>query len=121
MSPTIDNLSNKELLEGLKNPEKAAEIIAHIQNELTTIVNAFNEMKELSKNNSALCEEYKTQVVIAQKANVDLVQSIKQIHIALSAHIDVLPLDLQNLTQELAKFVLSSSVIKAGVISNANT
>jgi hypothetical protein len=115
----LDITTKAALLDGLKDPEKALKIIEEVQTSVTAIVTYFNEMKVRVEDLSKTCNDYEKLAVDNQKACIDLTQSIKHIHISLNAHREVLPPELEQLANELGKFVLSGGAIKAGVMADA--
>lgn len=112
----LESLTNKELLEGLKNPEKAKEIILTIQSSLDDIVNGFNEMKQAALDSQEQARKAIEIATLNADTIVDLTTALKNIHIILGAHKDMLPDDLKTVYEELSKFVLTGAAIKIGVI-----
>lgn len=108
----------KKLEDGL-NGDNKKEAIRAIITAIETMVISMNEMKASVTALDQTCNDYKVIAESSQKANIDLTQAIKHIHLALNTERDLLPPSLIALSDELAKFVLSGAAIKIGVIANA--
>lgn len=110
-----------DLKEGLKDPAKAKEVVAKVQETVNELIAALKETKEAGAAANNLTKEYEARLITSEKTIVDLTTVIKNIHIVLGARRDAFAGDkgLLAIMEELDKFVMSSGAIKAGVIANA--
>lgn len=69
----------------------------------------------------AQSEEFSAHAASCEQTNLDLVQTIKNIHIVLNSKMDMFKDDIkmQELMSHLAVFIASPATIKAGVMKNA--
>jgi methyl-accepting chemotaxis protein len=109
----------KQLESELLSNDKA-EAVKHLINAIEEMVTAMETMKLSTENLSMTCDKYKKIAEDSEKASLDLVQTIKHIHIALNTYRDQLPPALVDLANEIGKVIMSGAFIKAGVKSNAN-
>ena len=108
----FENLTNKELLQGLKDPEKAQAIITEIQDSLEVIVTEFESMKTVVAQAHSDLDKACKLARDNEQACIDLTQSIKNIHIALNSERETLSETLVKLTDELGKFVMSGRLLR---------
>ena len=104
----------------IDNPSTAGRVVAEVQKAFTDLSNAslaaINSAKEAHNN----MEEYSKQVDLLTKANIDMVDTLKNIHTVLGSKADLFEGDkeMKFLMDALSTFILSSSTIKLGAITN---
>lgn len=101
----------------LNDPTKADNAVKAINSAIDEVVKAAETSMQVAKDANETAEEYHKQVVLLTKSNIDLSGAIKNIHLKLNEHADLVDQrdDLAALRKELAKYVLGTSAIKMGV------
>lgn len=109
-----------DLMEGIKNPEKAKEVVKAVQASIDELTKAAQESLQTAKDANANAEEYHKQVQVLTQSNISLSEAIKAIHMKLNEHADIVDQaeELAEIRKELAKFVLGTGMIKLGVLGN---
>ena len=112
-----------DLTEGLKDPAKARATIASIQKAIDELVLANKEVIKAAEDANKVAKDYEKQLGTLTQTNLDLADTLKSIHIVLGSKKDLWKDDneMNELTKELAMFVMSSGAIKAGVFSEARS
>lgn len=110
-----------DLMEGLKDPEKAKTVVKQVQKAIDDLTKGFQQAMVAAESAQKVADDYSGQVSILVRSNAELQGAIKDIHLLLNAKKDLWENDteMQSLVTELGKHVMSSSAIKAGVIDEA--
>jgi len=110
-------ITEQELQEGLKNENKARELIKRIQEACDELVKVKDEALKAANNAVALCDQYNKMIEDLTSANRDMATVLKNVHIALNAEKELWEKSqsITELVDILARFVVSAGAIKAGV------
>jgi len=100
---------------------KLSKFSKKIQKEIKRLEDERDKSLEIATLANKNCADYKKQIITLNKTSIDLTQALKGIHLTLGAKKDLWKddMDMDILMTTLSTFVLSSSAIKAGVVSNA--
>lgn len=113
-------MMNQEEFE-TKFAENPKELFKIIHAGYTELSNAAALSLEAATEANDLVAEYKKQVETLTQSNIDLSSAIKDIHLILNSHADLLDQEkeLKEFRKGLAQYVISSGMIKLGVVGNA--
>lgn len=108
-----------ELGKILVDNDEAKEVIKQVQAAFRELSEASLEAIDAAKKANQNANEYHEQLVKVNKANLDLTQAIKNIHIVLGSKRDLWENDkeIEAVMNSLATFVLGSGSMKAGIIA----
>jgi len=101
----------------LDNKKEAEKQVKLIQKSIDDLLEVPNSQKQQLLENIEKMEGFESHIKTLQNANSDLIAALKSIHIILGNRKELFVEDeeMQKTMNELAKFILSPSVIKAGV------
>lgn len=108
-----------DLQEGLTDKEKAKVVIKKVQDAIDELVISNQEWEKNAKEALKTAKEYEAQVDKLLEANIDLSDALKNVHIFLNSKRDLFKKDKASVEfmEKLATWTISSSAIKAGVMS----
>jgi hypothetical protein len=109
-----------DLLEGLKDPEKAKEVVKQVQGAIDELVLANQELKKQLEIDIKKFDEAAELIKNLQEATINATEVIKNLNIVLNSKRELFKDDeeMEVVMKALAHFVTGAGAIKMGVLAN---
>ena len=114
----MDQLTEIDLRAGLKDEDAAKKVVKQVMNYQENLLKSNKQWQKVAEEANAVGEEFVKRNKDLTESVVSLSEIIKNTHLKLNEVSEKLPSELDDLRKELSKFVISSGMIKLGVISN---